>query len=646
MEVQKPSNDAMKHLPLTPLRAIRGVVCLLVLVSTAFMITEVDWMYLWDLALRKGRQGYIKYILKSSLMKLPLFGWSFHILEFISVERKWEVDELNMRRMLSSLKDPQDSLWLALFPEGTDFTEQKCIRSQKYAAENGLPVLKHVLLPKTKGFSACLEELRGSLDAVYDVTIGYKPSCPTFFDNASGVNPSEVHMHVQRIPLDNIPTSEDEVTTWLMNRFHLKDQLLSDFDSEGHFPHEGSEGDLSTLRCLVNLVAVIVLTGTCAYLTIFSSIWFKIYVSSDTMSQHEIDDIERAMRLSLLDLCGKGKNKNENEPSYDEDRDLAEAIKASLRSPGASSSSRQKQRVCDVCDAIIKSTHPPDQIPVCSEIWNQKVCPAHLRDGTPNCCSCRRLKTKYVTYINLGDGRLICDACYSTAIFTTQQCEPLVDICLEFFNNGLQIQIGKHDFHVSMVDEFEMARLSGRGGAGLQTLIDHPPHPDSLVFGKTMSYGPPLISVTSFSRRGNSIITAKQQHLTYGSPLRIAIAFGLPKVMTGAILAHEMMHAWFRLRGIRTGQLELKVEEGMCQVIGRKWLEWLESLEAQDRKTSSAITEHAQFQRNLIETYKYVVDMHSSYEYGHGFREAKWAVEKYKLHRTIDHILTYRKLPG
>lgn len=28
------------------------------------------------------------------------------------------------------------------------------------------------------------------------------------------------------------------------------------------------------------------------------------------MSQHEIDDIERAMRLSLLDLCGKGKNKN------------------------------------------------------------------------------------------------------------------------------------------------------------------------------------------------------------------------------------------------------------------------------------------------------------------------------------------------
>lgn len=84
--------------------------------------TEVDWMYLWDLALRKGRLGYIKYILKGSLMKLPIFGWSFHILEFIPVQRKWEIDESIMRQMLSTFKDPRDPLWLALFPEGTDFT--------------------------------------------------------------------------------------------------------------------------------------------------------------------------------------------------------------------------------------------------------------------------------------------------------------------------------------------------------------------------------------------------------------------------------------------------------------------------------------------------------------------------------------------
>ncbi|KAK8698825.1 hypothetical protein V6N13_114931 [Hibiscus sabdariffa] len=212
--------------------------------------TEVDWMYLWDLALRKDCLGYIKYILKSSLMKLPVFGWAFHILEFIPVERKWEVDEANMRQMLSKFKDPRDPLWLVLFPEGTDFTDQKCLRSQKYAAENGLPILKNLLLPKSKGFNACLEDLRSTLDAVYDVTIGYKHRCPSFLDNVFGVDPSEVHIHIRRITLDDIPMSESEASAWLMDTFQFKDRLLSNFKSEGYFPPHGTEANLSTFKCL------------------------------------------------------------------------------------------------------------------------------------------------------------------------------------------------------------------------------------------------------------------------------------------------------------------------------------------------------------------------------------------------------------
>ncbi|XP_062176560.1 probable 1-acyl-sn-glycerol-3-phosphate acyltransferase 5 isoform X1 [Alnus glutinosa] len=346
------SNEKKRLRGLTPLRACRGLMCILVLLSTAFIMlvyfgfvsavmlrlfsirysrkatsfffgawlalwpflfekinkttvvfsgetvparervllianhrTEVDWMYLWDLALRKGCLGYIKYVLKSTLMKLPVFGWGFSILEFIPVERKWKVDESTIRQMLSTFKDPRDPLWLALFPEGTDFTDQKCIRSQKHAAERGLPLLKNVLLPKTKGFCTCLEELRGSLDAgylicvFYDVTIAYKHRCPSFLDNVFGVDPSEVHIHVQRIPLDDIPTSEDKISSWLMDKFCLKDQLLSNFYIQGHFPCQGTEGELSTVKCLVNIVAIIVLTSICAFFTLFSSIWFKMYVS-------------------------------------------------------------------------------------------------------------------------------------------------------------------------------------------------------------------------------------------------------------------------------------------------------------------------------------------------------------------------------
>lgn len=342
-----PGSLNLNHQALTPLRLLRGIICLLVLLLTAFVMilycgfpsaiilrlfsihysrkatafflsswlalwpflfekinktkvifsgdtvpsgerillisnhrTEVDWMYLWDLGLRKGCLGCIRYILKSSLMKLPVFGWAFYILEFIPVKRRWDVDEPNMRHMLSSFKDPRDPLWLVLFPEGTDFTEEKCIRSQKYAAENGLPILKSVLLPKSKGFCACLEGLRGSLDAVYDVTIGYKHRCPSFMDNVFGIAPSEVHIHIRRITLENIPTSEEKLTTWLMETFRFKDELLSHFYSEGKFPHQVTEPDLSIMKCLINAIAVLILTCTLIFYTFFSpSIWFKLYLA-------------------------------------------------------------------------------------------------------------------------------------------------------------------------------------------------------------------------------------------------------------------------------------------------------------------------------------------------------------------------------
>ena len=55
-------------------------------------------------------------------MTLPLFGWVFHIMEFILVERRWEVDEPIIHQILSTFRDPQVSLWLAVFLEGTNFT--------------------------------------------------------------------------------------------------------------------------------------------------------------------------------------------------------------------------------------------------------------------------------------------------------------------------------------------------------------------------------------------------------------------------------------------------------------------------------------------------------------------------------------------
>lgn len=51
----------------------------------------------------------------------------------------------------------------------------------------------------------------------------------------------------------------------------------------------------------------------------------------------------------------------------------------------------------------------------------------------------------------------------------------------------------------------------------------------------------------------------------------ILVLFGLPWLLTGSILAHELMHAWLRLSGLTN--LSLDVEEGLCQLLALLWLE-------------------------------------------------------------------------
>lgn len=51
----------------------------------------------------------------------------------------------------------------------------------------------------------------------------------------------------------------------------------------------------------------------------------------------------------------------------------------------------------------------------------------------------------------------------------------------------------------------------------------------------------------------------------------VLVVYGLPRSLTGSILAHELMHCWLRLGGLT--RLSLDVEEGLCQLMALLWLE-------------------------------------------------------------------------
>lgn len=110
------------------------------------------------------------------------------------------------------------------------------------------------------------------------MTIAYKNQCPSFLDNVFGVGPSEVHLHVRRVPVEEIPVSETKAASWLIDAFQIKDQLLSDFNVQGHFPNQVNEEEISTFKCLLTFTLVVSFTAMFTYFTFFSLIWFKLYV--------------------------------------------------------------------------------------------------------------------------------------------------------------------------------------------------------------------------------------------------------------------------------------------------------------------------------------------------------------------------------
>ncbi|KAG0466173.1 hypothetical protein HPP92_017753 [Vanilla planifolia] len=124
----------------------------------------------------------------------------------------------------------------------------------------------------------------------------------------------------------------------------------------------------------------------------------------------------------------------------------------------------------------------------------------------------------------------------------------------------------------------------------------------------------------------------------------ILILFGLPRLLTGSILAHEMMHAWLRLKGYRG--LSPEIEEGICQVLAHMWLDseimsGSGSNIASSSSSSSGPSKkgaRSQFERKLGDFFKHQIESDSSPAYGDGFRSRQRGCAQIWSRSTLDHI--------
>ena len=127
--------------------------------------------------------GHLYIILKESLRYIPLIGPGMAFFGFVFMSRKMATDQPRLAHRIGKLKQVhvtptgekyRNPMWLLLFPEGTNISDNGRVRSAAWAEKIGVQDLKHMLLPRSTGLLFCLRELKGTLEYVYDCTVAYE----------------------------------------------------------------------------------------------------------------------------------------------------------------------------------------------------------------------------------------------------------------------------------------------------------------------------------------------------------------------------------------------------------------------------------------------------------------------------------------
>ncbi|XP_030974440.1 protein DA1-related 1-like isoform X3 [Quercus lobata] len=311
---------------------------------------------------------------------------------------------------------------------------------------------------------------------------------------------------------------------------------------------------------------------------------------------------------------------------------------------------KQHSPICDVCKNFIPKNSAG--LIECRKrpFWEQQFCPSHEHDRTPLCCSCERMETRDRKYLLLDDGRKLCLECLDSAVMDTNECQPLYIEIKNFFE-GLHMKV-EQEIPMLLVERqaLNVAMDGEKNGH------HHMRETRGLCLSEEQT-------VTTISRRpkmvDNQIIDLKTEPrrlIRRCEVTAILVLYGLPRLLTGSILAHEMMHAWLRLKGYPN--LSPKVEEGICQVLAHMWMESeILSASGSDVASSSSSSspsssssskkgKRSEFEKKLGEFFKHQIETDTSSAYGDGFREGNEAVLKYDLKTTLKHIQMTKNFPG
>ncbi|KAL1208663.1 Protein DA1-related 3 [Cardamine amara subsp. amara] len=287
-----------------------------------------------------------------------------------------------------------------------------------------------------------------------------------------------------------------------------------------------------------------------------------------------------------------------------------------------------EEKIPLTAEGIIKYNEHP--------FWKEKYCPSHEDDGTAKCCSCERLEPRGTNYVMLGDYRWLCLECMESSVMDTYECHSLHLEIRDFFE-GLFFKVEK-EFPLLLVEQQALNKAEEK------EKIDS--RHAAVTRGLCLSEEHTVTSIKSRLRMGpdNQLIemVTETQTVSGSEVTGILIIYGLPRLLTGSILAREMMHAWLRLNG--HGNLNKVLKEGICQVVGLMWLQSqiYATTDAYDTSDPSKNGECPVFERKLMWFCKNQIEGDESPLYRDGLRQVHqmFVSNQYNLKDTLKHIIS------
>ncbi|KAG0308474.1 hypothetical protein BGZ98_007834 [Dissophora globulifera] len=103
------------------------------------------------------------------------------------------------------------------------------------------------------GLFVCINKLRGSVEYLYDATVGYSgihageipqelyPLPGLYVDMAQ---PKDINVHLRRFAIKDIPETEPEFVEWMRTLWLEKDELMDEFYTSGKFPSQFTGEDV------------------------------------------------------------------------------------------------------------------------------------------------------------------------------------------------------------------------------------------------------------------------------------------------------------------------------------------------------------------------------------------------------------------